>query len=543
MSEELKNAVIELREDDALRIAKEALEGGADPLSIVAACREAMEVIGQRFADGQAFIPELIMAGEIMQGVTAELKPYLKAEAAGDKLGTVVMCTVQGDIHDIGKDIVVTMLDIAGFNVVDLGVDVPIAKVVDAVRDNKAQVLGLSGLLTVAFESMKATVAAIDAAGLRGDVKIMLGGAPVTDDVVRVRRRRRLGQGRGGRGRARQDVGGRCVDDAARQLERAHLRRAAGRPAWTPGRTCRSSSPLPRWRRPTATRVQLYRDALALKKPATVPIAPWIGLLPFRYYGYTGHDAYYDYEKFKDDWFRFHEETRPDGIGLTLGIVPGQALRHPRLQDVRLARPRHARGHQLPVQREGVDEGGRVRRPDPGPRQLLAAHLPAARCSARWSRGACSRRGPTSSRSPSRRRSSPASRLRRSRRCCRSSIDAGDAAMEWLQALMAVDGKVMATLGIPQTAGGATKAPYDILGDTMRGTRGLMLDKFRQPEKVKAAMDRLVPQADRLGGPLEQHDGEPDRVHPDPQGRRRLHVRRRLQGALLADASRPCCSA
>jgi methanogenic corrinoid protein MtbC1 len=184
MSEELKTAVIELREDDALRITKEALEGGADPLSIVAACREAMEVIGQRFADGEAFIPELIMAGEIMQGVTAELKPYLKAEATGDKLGTVVMCTVRGDIHDIGKDIVVTMLDIAGFNVVDLGVDAPIAKVVDAVRDNKAQVLGLSGLLTVAFESMKATVAAIEAAGLHGDVKIMLGGAPVTDAVV-----------------------------------------------------------------------------------------------------------------------------------------------------------------------------------------------------------------------------------------------------------------------------------------------------------------------------------------------------------------------
>jgi len=184
MSSGLKEAVIELREDDALRIAREALEGGADPLSIVAACREAMEVIGQRFADGQAFIPELIMAGEIMQGVTTELKPYLKAGAAGEKLGTVVMCTVQGDIHDIGKDIVVTMLDIAGFNVIDLGVDVPVAKVVETVRESKAQVLGLSGLLTVAFESMKATVAAIDAAGLRGDVKIMLGGAPVTDAVV-----------------------------------------------------------------------------------------------------------------------------------------------------------------------------------------------------------------------------------------------------------------------------------------------------------------------------------------------------------------------
>ena len=184
MSSGLKEAVIELREDDALRIAEEELKSGTDPLDVVAACREAMDVIGQRFADGEAFIPELIMAGEIMNGITAKLKPYLKAEASGEKLGTVVMCTVQGDIHDIGKDIVVTMLDIAGFNVIDLGVDVPVEKVVQTVRESKAQVLGLSGLLTVAFDSMKATVAAIDAAGLRGDVKIMLGGAPVTDAVV-----------------------------------------------------------------------------------------------------------------------------------------------------------------------------------------------------------------------------------------------------------------------------------------------------------------------------------------------------------------------
>lgn len=184
MSSGLKEAVIELREADALRIAEEELKGGTDPLAIVTACREAMDVIGQRFADGEAFIPELIMAGEIMQGITARVKPYLKTDASGEKLGTVVMCTVQGDIHDIGKDIVVTMLDIAGFEVVDLGVDVPVAKVVETVRERKAQVLGLSGLLTVAFDSMKATVAGVDDAGLRGQVKIMLGGAPVTDAVV-----------------------------------------------------------------------------------------------------------------------------------------------------------------------------------------------------------------------------------------------------------------------------------------------------------------------------------------------------------------------
>ena len=184
MTDGLRDALIELREDEALRLAEEALKGGADPLDVVAACREAMDVIGQRFADGEAFIPELIMAGEIMQGVTATLKPYLKAEDGGEKLGTVVMCTVQGDIHDIGKDIVVTMLDIAGFEVVDLGVDVPVARVVEAVRESGAQVVGLSGLLTIAFDSMRATVSALDEAGLRDGVKVMLGGAPVSADVV-----------------------------------------------------------------------------------------------------------------------------------------------------------------------------------------------------------------------------------------------------------------------------------------------------------------------------------------------------------------------
>jgi methanogenic corrinoid protein MtbC1 len=184
MSKELKEAVTDLREQDALRLTDELLAGGADPLSIVAACKEAMEVIGQHFADGEAFIPELIMAGEIMQAITAKVKPHLAAQSAAEKLGTVVIGTVQGDIHDIGKDIVATMLDIAGFDVVDMGVDVPVATFVEKVREVNPQVLGLSGLLTIAFNSMKATVAAIDEAGLHGGLKIMLGGAPVNDDVV-----------------------------------------------------------------------------------------------------------------------------------------------------------------------------------------------------------------------------------------------------------------------------------------------------------------------------------------------------------------------
>jgi methanogenic corrinoid protein MtbC1 len=183
MPEDLKDALVELREDDALRITDDLLASGADPLSIVAQCKEAMDVIGQRFANGEAFIPELVMAGEIMHAISDKVKPHLTAAAAEERAGTVVLCTVKGDIHDIGKDIVGTMLDIGGFEVVDLGVDVPVDTVVDKVREVHPQVLGLSGLLTVAFDSMRATVAAIDAAGLHQGLKIMVGGAPVNEDV------------------------------------------------------------------------------------------------------------------------------------------------------------------------------------------------------------------------------------------------------------------------------------------------------------------------------------------------------------------------
>jgi methanogenic corrinoid protein MtbC1 len=183
MPEDLKAALVDLREDDALRITDDLLASGADPLAIVAQCKAAMDVIGERFANGEAFIPELVMAGEIMHAISDKVRPYITAESAEERLGTVVLCTVKGDIHDIGKDIVGTMLDIGGFEVVDLGVDVPVDTVVAKVREVHPQVLGLSGLLTVAFDSMRATVAAIDAAGLHQSLKIMVGGAPVNDDV------------------------------------------------------------------------------------------------------------------------------------------------------------------------------------------------------------------------------------------------------------------------------------------------------------------------------------------------------------------------
>ena len=159
------------------------LAKGDDAVGILADCKAAMDVIGDKFAAGEAFIPELIMAGEIMTGVSAKLKPHLTAATPEEKLGVVVIGTVQGDIHDIGKDIVVTMLDIAGFDVVDLGVDVKIEKFIATAQEKDAQVIAMSCLLTSAIDSMKRVVAAAREVDLNG-CKLMIGGAPITEQVV-----------------------------------------------------------------------------------------------------------------------------------------------------------------------------------------------------------------------------------------------------------------------------------------------------------------------------------------------------------------------
>ena len=184
MSQELTDAVVELREDDALAIADRLLAEGAGPVGMLADGKQAMDIIGERFACGKAFLPELIMAGEIMQAIAGKLKPHLASAPSADKLGVVVLGTAEGDIHDIGKDIVATMLDIAGFDVIDLGVNVPVASFIDTAREKKAQVIAMSCLLTSAIEAMKRTVAAAGEAGLRGDVRLMIGGAPITEQVV-----------------------------------------------------------------------------------------------------------------------------------------------------------------------------------------------------------------------------------------------------------------------------------------------------------------------------------------------------------------------
>ncbi len=182
MSKELVEAIIEMREEDALQITNELLDGGAAPIDILAACKEAMDVIGKRFESGEAFIPELMLAGEMMTAISGVIKPRMAEEGAAEKLGKVVIGTVRGDIHDIAKDIVAFMLDLNGFEVTDLGVDVPPAKFVEAVKETGAKIVGLSGFLTLAFDPMKETVEAIRGAGLNG-VKIMIGGGQIDEQI------------------------------------------------------------------------------------------------------------------------------------------------------------------------------------------------------------------------------------------------------------------------------------------------------------------------------------------------------------------------
>lgn len=185
MSDKLVDAMVHMREQEALSLANKMLNDGVLPLEVLEQCREAVEKVGQQFELGKYFLPELVMAGEMLKKISSMAEPFLKHDA-GDKtagLGKVVLGSVKGDIHDIGKDIVKFLLDVNGFEVHDLGVDVPPEKFVEAIREFQPQVVGMSALLTTVFESMKETVAAIQDAGLRDDVKIMIGGGTVSEEV------------------------------------------------------------------------------------------------------------------------------------------------------------------------------------------------------------------------------------------------------------------------------------------------------------------------------------------------------------------------
>jgi len=185
MPNKLVQALADMREEDAVARAHELLDGGAEPIAVLDGCREAMKIVGRRFENGQYFIPELILAGEMVTQISNLAKARMTADPGAEvkRLGKVVIGTVAGDIHDIGKNIVVFMLDVDGFEVYDLGVDVSPQAFVSKITEVKPDVVGLSGFLTLAFDAMKETVEAIEAAGLRDSVKIMIGGGAVDEQV------------------------------------------------------------------------------------------------------------------------------------------------------------------------------------------------------------------------------------------------------------------------------------------------------------------------------------------------------------------------
>ncbi|MEM2213674.1 MAG: cobalamin-dependent protein [Candidatus Nezhaarchaeales archaeon] len=178
--ERLLKSILDLNEEKALEITENLLTSNVDPLKILEVIKKAAEEIGGRFERGEYFVADLVMAGEILKGISEKVMPKLREVGRSrETVGKLLIGTVEGDIHDIGKNIVVTMAEAVGFEVVDLGVDVPPKKFVEAIKQHNPNIVGLSGLLTLAIDSMKKTVDAIRETGLREKVKIIIGGGRV----------------------------------------------------------------------------------------------------------------------------------------------------------------------------------------------------------------------------------------------------------------------------------------------------------------------------------------------------------------------------
>jgi len=177
--------IVELNEDSVKELLKKRLESNEDPLKIMDDVKGAMKIIGEKFSNKEYFLPELIMSGEILRDIFEVLSPKLKeSQKTEEKKGRVLLGTVAGDIHDIGKDVVRFMLDANGFEVLDLGIDVPAEKFIESIKEFKPQVVALSGFLTLAFDSMKEIIKKFEEAGLRDSVKIMIGGGTIDKDIV-----------------------------------------------------------------------------------------------------------------------------------------------------------------------------------------------------------------------------------------------------------------------------------------------------------------------------------------------------------------------
>ena len=180
--ENLAVAMGELDEDTVKEIL-EAIDNADDANKAMEACQKGMDTVGKLFEEGEYFVGDLIYAGELMTDAVEVLKPYLAGAASAGSKTKMILCTVKDDLHDIGKNIVRSMLEANGFDVLDLGIDCPAEKVVEIAREEGIKIVALSGVLTLALDSMKATVAAIKEAGL--ECKVIIGGAPVSAEACK----------------------------------------------------------------------------------------------------------------------------------------------------------------------------------------------------------------------------------------------------------------------------------------------------------------------------------------------------------------------
>ena len=183
--EKLAEAMGDLDEDTVKEILEEVMaDGGSEAEAAMEALQKGMETIGRLFEDGDYFVGDLIYAGELMTDAVDILKDGLVSDASGGPKARMILCTVKNDLHDIGKNIVRSMLEANGFEVLDLGIDCPPEKIVETARAEGIKIVALSGVLTLALDSMKETVAAIRESGL--DIKVIIGGAPVSEEACKV---------------------------------------------------------------------------------------------------------------------------------------------------------------------------------------------------------------------------------------------------------------------------------------------------------------------------------------------------------------------
>jgi methylmalonyl-CoA mutase cobalamin-binding domain/chain len=180
----IKELLVELEDEQLAALVKQELEQGRSPQAILDECQEGLTEIGNRFSEGKMFVSDLMMAGSVFKDLSDLIMPNLKAGAPKESLGKVVLGTVKEDIHDLGKNIVASLLSASGFEVIDLGVDVGAEEFVKAAKEHNTKVLALSCLLVTCYGSIKATVEALRGAGMRDKVKVLIGGGPVDEHVV-----------------------------------------------------------------------------------------------------------------------------------------------------------------------------------------------------------------------------------------------------------------------------------------------------------------------------------------------------------------------